>query len=473
MFDRIGNRQASPYRREFLEIGFSSALSLSLAAPRASRSLAAESKTTTDPFSSLPRAKGVLFVFLTGGVSHVDTFDMKPDAPAEVRGSFAPIATNVPGIQLCEHLPQLAARTDRLAIVRTMHCSPSLGAHETGTHAMLTGINELPAGVGLYASRNDWPCFAAGLNLVRPPANRLPSGFLVPHLKFNGAAYCGQNGGFLGALHDPWLLSSDPNHAQYRGDQSLVLPTDVSIRQFDRRRAILRAMDGHQQPFESHPPVRQFVDQQTKACETLLSGRFAKTLDLSGEPLPLRDRYGRHIFGQTLLLARRVLQAGVPIAQANMGFAGQWDTHTSNCPNLKQYLLPPLDQAFSALLDDMAASGMLDEYLVVLTGEFGRTPKLGGNVGTPTFSPDGRDHWTQCFTSVFAGGGVRGGQTIGRSDGIGAFPITDAYTPADLGATIYQSLGVDPSTEIHDRLGRPQRLNVGTPMSSLFTAREV
>ena len=215
------------------------------------------------------------------------------------------------------------------------------------------------------------------------------------------------------------------------------MPEGLSVSRFDSRRALLAEIDRQCAVLDAHSVVRQFNAQQQAACDTLTAGRLAKAFTLDDESAALRDRYGRHMFGQSLLLARRVLQAGVPMVQANMGFAGQWDTHSNNCTGLKQNLLPPLDRAFAALLEDMQSLGMLDETLVILTGEFGRTPKLGGNVGTPTFSPDGRDHWTQCFSSVFAGCGVHGGRTIGTSDKTASFPMTKAFDPRDMGATVY------------------------------------
>lgn len=438
--------------------------------------LAAQSRSAEanrKPAAPVPRAKSVLLIFLTGGPSHIDTFDMKPDAPAEIRGPFTPIATETPGISICEHLPLLARQTGKLAIVRTMNCSPALGAHETGTHAMLTGNDALPPGASLYASRHDWPCYAAGLNYVRPGSADLPSGVHLPVLMhFMGAPYCGQNAGMLGAQHDPWQLRRDPNDAKYNGDDALVMPAGLSVERFDSRRALLSQIDQQRAALDSHPAVRQFNIHQRAACDTLTAGRLNKAFALADEPAELRDRYGRHMFGQSLLLARRVLQAGVPIVQANLGYAGQWDTHANNFNGLKQSLLPHTDRAVAALLADMHSLGMLDEVLVILTGEFGRTPKIGGNVGTPTFSPDGRDHWTQCFTSVFAGCGVHGGRTIGTSDKTASFPITRSYSPADMGATVYGALGVDRETEVHDQLGRPLRLNAGQPISPLYSAEQ-
>ncbi len=467
-----GGSRRSLSRRDVLEVGFSSALSLALAPLLAARSRG-ETSVPAVGGAAVPRAKSVLLVFLTGGPSHLDTFDLKPDAPAEIRGPFQPIATDVPGTFFCEHLPELAKHASKLAIVRSMHCNPALGAHETGTHAMLTGNNELPPGAGLYASRHDWPCFASGLDFVRPSTAELPSGvMLATHMNFNGAAYCGQNAGMLGARHDPWQLRSNPSNKKYSGDESLIMPAGLSASRLSHRRALLAEIDQQRATLSAHSAVQQFTTHQQADCDTLSAGRLARAFALDDEPAELRDKYGRHLFGQSLLLARRVLQAGVPIVQANMGYAGQWDTHSNNFSGLQQNLLPPLDRALSTLLADMKSLGLLDETLVIITGEFGRTPKIGGNVGTPTFSPDGRDHWTQCFTSVFAGCGVHAGRLIGASDKTASLPTTRAYSPADLGATVYRALGVDPATEIHDQLGRPLRLNTGQPIAALFHGGE-
>ena len=213
----------------------------------------------------------------------------------------------------------------------------------------------------------------------------------------------------------------------------------------------------------------EFAGQQKKAFEMLASGRLAPAFDLDREPDRVRDRYGRHLFGQSLLMARRLLQAGVPIVQANMvlGYSFAWDTHNANCRLLKEMLLPPLDQSVSALLDDLESTGLSDDVLVVMLGEFGRTPKLGGTV-TGGVDPTGRDHWTSCFPAVFAGAGVRGGQTIGVSDRFAAYPKTTPYAPSDLGATIFAALGLDLSSELRDRLSRPLPLTVGRPITAVF-----
>ena len=215
--------------------------------------------------------------------------------------------------------------------------------------------------------------------------------------------------------------------------------------------------------------MAEYGSQQKQALSMLTASAIGRAFAIDREPTRVRERYGRHMFGQSLLLARRLVEAGVPIIQANMGTMNNWDTHTQNFTQLKDRLLPPLDRGVSALLDDLATRGLLDETLVVMVGEFGRTPKIGGVVGT-AFVPDGRDHWAGVFSALFAGAGVRGGQVIGSSDKIGAYPASNPYFPSSLGATIYRALGVDPASMVADRLGRPMQLNEGEVIAPLFSA---
>jgi uncharacterized protein (DUF1501 family) len=215
--------------------------------------------------------------------------------------------------------------------------------------------------------------------------------------------------------------------------------------------------------------MTEYASQQKRALSMLTASAIGRAFAIDPEPTRVRERYGRHMFGQSLLLARRLVEAGVPIVQANMGHMNNWDTHDKNFTQLKDRLLPPLDQGVSALLDDLGTRGLLDETLIVMVGEFGRTPKIGGNVGTPTFVPDGRDHWAGVFSALFAGAGVRGGQVIGSSDKIGAYPANNPYFPSNLGATIYRALGVDPASMVADRLGRPMQLNEGEVIAPLFS----
>jgi len=445
-------------RREVLQVGYSGFLGLGLPSLLHGRTAATLAKTG--------RARSVLFIYLTGAPSHIDTFDPKPDAPAEVRGTFRTIATRTPGVQFSEHLPRVAQRSHHLAVVRTM--TQGEIDHERGSHTILTGTDKLPPGANNLASRNDWPCFAGGLDCLRPARDGVPSGVLLPTHLGGGIAYSGQHAGILGAKHDPWIVTLDPNNPM-AGVQEDRLPLGLRVERLDDRRALLAQIDRQRTALTGLARQGQFTEFQKSALSVLTSGQLASAFALDREPDRVRERYGRHLFGQGLLLARRMVQAGVPVIQANMGTTNVWDTHNKNCQGLKDYLLPPLDQAFSALLDDLEAEGLLDQTLVILTGEFGRTPKLGGNVGTQFYDPDGRDHWAPAFSSVFAGAGVRGGQVIGKTDRIGAFPMTQSYWTSDLGATIYTALGVDPQSLVSDQQGRPLRLNNGKVIQPLYT----
>jgi hypothetical protein len=248
----------------------------------------------------------------------------------------------------------------------------------------------------------------------------------------------------------------------------LTLPDGFSVERLNRRRSLADEFGALHDQWTARAERDPFADQHSVAYNILLNGKVAQAFRIQEEPDAVRDRYGRHMYGQSLLLARRLVQAGVPIVQVNMGHVQTWDSHGDIFNRLKKDLLPPTDRGVSALLDDLAAMGLLDETLVVMTGEFGRTPKLGTSAGSTT---TGRDHWSAVFSAVFAGAGVRGGQVIGQSDKNGAYPATRAYSTGDLGATIYQALGVDPDTEVGDRLNRPIRLIRGEPIAPLYTGK--
>jgi len=294
----------------------------------------------------------------------------------------------------------------------------------------------------------------------------VPAGVNLPTFLVEGPlTWPGQHAGFLGPKHDPWQITRDPNASNFRVD-SLRLAPGIEVGRLNDRRALLETVSRQQAHLASTAAARRLEDQQRLAFSVLTSGQVARAFELDREPVAVRERYGRHAFGQSLLLARRLVQAGVPVVQANMGRVQNWDTHAENFSRLKNQLLPPLDQGVAALLDDLEATGLLAETLVLLLGEFGRTPKISTVPGAKT---PGRDHWAPCFFGLFAGAGVRGGQVIGRSDKIGAYPATTPYAPDDVGATVYHILGVDPSVEVRDRQGRPVRLNRGDVMSALFT----
>jgi hypothetical protein len=443
-------------RRECLQVGFSTYLGLGLPQILSAKAESRSVKT---------KHKSVILIFLTGAPSHIDTFDPKPDAPAEIRGSFSTIATSVNGIRICDPLPLLAARAHKYAIIRSMtHSTP---VHEIGTHFLLTGIDALPTGSTHMASRNDWPNYASGLDVVRPRTDGIPNGVLLPTYLNAGYGFSGQYGGLLGAKYDPWHIRKDPNAGDFRleDDSSMGL----SVPQIQDRKALLESIDQQRRGWEQLIEQKQFSNRQERAFEVLSSGRLSNAFSIDREPEKVRNAYGRHLFGQSLLLSRRLIEVGVPFVQAHMGSMNQWDTHTKCCETLKNNLLPPLDRGVSALLDDLDARGLLEETQVVMVGEFGRTPKLGTDNGGNITAKDGRDHWAGAFFTVIAGGGVKGGQVIGSTDKNGAYPAIQPYNPSDLGATIYSALGIDPGTEVHDRQGRPLRLNNGTPIAALYS----
>ncbi len=444
-------------RRELLQVGYSGLLGIGLPSLLASRAHAS---------ATGGRGKSVILIFLTGAPSHIDTFDPKPEAPAEVRGSFRPIDTVAPGVRVCEPLPLLAARADRWAVVRSM--THGLPSHEHATHMVLTGIDKMPPGATHMASRNDWPCFASGLDFVRPRQDGVPNGVMLPTYLNNGYGFSGQNAGVLGAKYDPWHITQDPNDPGFRLE-SLQLPAGLTAERLDQRRGLLAEIDAQHARIEREAAQNAFGGMQHKAFTMLTSGKVKQAFAMDREDPRVRDRYGRHMFGQSLLLARRLVQAGVPIVQANMGHMNNWDTHSDNCKQLETRLLPPLDRAVSALLDDLGTLGLLDETLVVMVGEFGRTPRMGRDNGGGITAASGRDHWAGVFFALFAGAGVQGGQAIGKSDKIAAYPASRGYYPSDIGATIYTTLGLDPASTVYDSLGRPLELNRGELIKPLFS----
>jgi uncharacterized protein (DUF1501 family) len=446
-------------RRELLQVGSSALLGIGLPSLLAGRAAAAADR-TAGRAARAPRS--VILIFMSGGTSHHDTFDPKPDAPDAIRGEFATIPTRVPGLRTCEHLPRLAARADKYALVRTL--SHREFNHLVACHHATTGHPQPGAFFDKVASRDDWPCFAGGLDYLRPRGDGIPSGVNLPTYFMEGAlTWPGQHAGILGPRHDPWQITQDPNRPDFRVD-SLRLAPSLEVERLNDRRALLAQVDRQRAGLADLAAARRLSDQQQLAYAMLTSGQVARAFEVDREPAAVRDRYGRHSFGQSLLLARRLVQAGVPVVQANMGRVQNWDTHTTNFRRLKDALLPPLDRGVAALLDDLEATGLLQETLVVLLSEFGRTPRITG-------SPPGRDHWAPCFFGLFAGAGVRGGQVLGRSDRIGAFPATAPYSPDDVGATVYHTLGVDPASEVRDRQSRPVQLNRGEVMQALFTGR--
>ncbi len=443
-------------RRAALQVGYSGAMGLGLA-PFMSRAAAAKATQRERP----RRAKHVIVIFLTGAPSHHDTFDMKVDAPAEVRGEFKAIDTRTPGLQVCEHLPLLAQRSEHYAIVRSL--SHKDNNHLMSTHHVLTGHLQPGAFFDKVASRDDWPCYSAALDYLRPRGDALPSGVNLPtFLMQNPLTWPGQHAGLLGPKHDPWQITGDPNSSEFRVD-ALQLSEGINVDRFQDRQSLLAQLNAQQQRLSESAECRQLTGQQELIFSLLSTSKLSKAFELNHESDATRDRYGRNTNGQSLLIARRLVQVGVPLVQVNMGRVQTWDNHGNIFPTLKDRLLPPVDHGVSALLDDLVSTGLLDDTFVMLLGEFGRTPKIN--------LQQGRDHWGPCFFGLFAGAGVQGGQVIGKSDAIGAYPITQPYSPDDIGATLYHLLGVDPASELRDRLNRPLQLNHGALIEPLFSGR--
>ena len=407
------------------------------------------------------RAKSCILVFAWGGPSHLDTWDMKPEAPEDIRGEFRPIATRTPGLQICEHFPKLARQTHRLTVIRSMsHDDP---AHLSTVHRMQTGhLAPRPKSDADGPSSNDWPHLGSVVARLLPPRGALPPAVIMPwivsHPAAPGGKAPGQHGGWLGSRFDPFLVEGDPNSDAFRVG-GMSLPEGVD---FDRLAARRRLLDeasldlggGSQSAWDGF---------QARAMSALESAEARGAFELAREDPRLRDRYGRHIHGQCLLLARRLVEAGVRLVTVNWHDDGQafWDTHGNNFPALKQRLMPPTDQGLSALLDDLDSRGLLDETLVVWVGEFGRNPRINRQSA-------GREHWPRCYCAVMAGAGVPGGQIYGASDRLGAYPTSDLVRPEELAATMLHALGVSASSELADALGRPMRVSEAEPVLALL-----
>jgi hypothetical protein len=440
-------------RREAMQIGYSGLMGLGLPSLLKSR-LLAQSQTTP---------KSIIIVFLTGAPSHHDTFDMKPDAPAEIRGEFKTTATSTAGLHVCEHLPKLAAIADKYAVVRSL--SHKDNNHLMSTHYVLTGEWQPGGFFDKVASRTDWPSYAGGLAYMRPRNDGIPSGVNLPtFLQSSTLTWPGQHAGALGPNFDPWQITKDPNKADFKVD-NLSLAPGVDLQRLESRHTLVSQLNKQQDRLSTTQVAQRMTSEQDLAYSILSSRKLAQAFELKHEKDSLRDQYGRHTYGQSLLLARRLVEVGVPIVQVNMGSVQTWDNHGDIFKTLKDRLLPPTDQGVAALITDLDQRGLLDDTLVMMLGEFGRTPKINAKAG--------RDHWGPCFYALFAGAGVQGGQVIGKTDKHATYPSTQPYSPEDIGATVYSLLGIPPDTVVRDRFNRPMLLNQGEIISPLFTGHDI
>lgn len=454
-------------RRKFLQVSAAGVVGTGLPI---SSCLSARASDVADRSGS-GKAKSVLIVMLSGGPSQLDMLDPKPSAPAEIRGEFSTIATTIAGERVCEHLPKLAQQTDRWSIVRTLaHREHN---HLLATHVALTGRpTPLPRGgsdLDRVETRNDFPNYASALDFIRPKQDGIPTGVSLPNYLIEGPlTWPGQHAGFLGPKHDPWQIKKDPNEADFRMD-ALSLPAEMTLPRIQSRRALLDEMNHGRSSLAGSSSAHAFRQQQHIAFNLLTSGRITEAFEIHREADAVRDRYGRNKFGQSLLLSRRLIEAGVPIVQATMGIVQTWDTHTDNWGKLKNTLLPQLDRGLAALMDDLIASGLLEQTLVIVMGEFGRTPKIST---LPGQTIPGRDHWAHAYSGLFAGAGVLGGQIVGQTDDVAAYPKSNPWSPADICTTIFNALGVQHDVTLNDPLNRPHHLLNGNVISPLYTGRE-
>jgi hypothetical protein len=463
-----------------IQAGSIGLMGLGLADVAAARSLA--DRALAAPSKSAPR-KSVIFVFLNGGISHQDSFDLKPDAPDAVRGEFRPIATRTAGIDICEHLPLLALQSERYALLRSIASGSS--EHGEACHMLFTGRLDFPAGFSQarVPTPNEWPSLASQITYLTKGRDNLPPAAVLPQPSVNEANIFrpGQYAGKLGPKYEAWHLhvaaacalgnGACPNCFRFEGAPykhgsstifempTLSLPEGGRFR-LDNRVALLANIERQQRRLERGAEQARLDRSRQQAISVLADPRVQQAFDVERADPQLLVRYGKNKFGLSLLMARRLVEAGVNMVQVNLGKNSSWDTHRRNFPNLKDNLLPYMDRAVSGLLDDLAESGLLDSTLVVVSGEFGRTPKINAD--------GGRDHWGPVMTSLFAGAGVRGGNVIGASDKIAAQPSADRHTIENLAATVLNTLGIPRDAQWIDFDGRPHEVYRSEPVSGLM-----
>ncbi|MEY4567033.1 MAG: hypothetical protein RLY14_2003 [Planctomycetota bacterium] len=452
-------------RRQWIRIGGLGSCGLSLPQLWAGRARASTQPVDESLKSSFGKAKSCIILFMLGGPPQHETWDPKPNAPAEVRGELGSIPSATPGLHVGSLMPLTAKLTEHISVLRAM--STDDNAHSSSGYWMLTGYPHSPKNSenALPGAPNDWPCTASVVRHLRGDRTSLPGAVRLPEDIWNTGRipWPGQDAGWLGDQADPWLLLCDPNKKDFHvGDISLQ--ADISTQRFQGRRGLLDQMNRQLEQAQKTGEVQRWSQLQKKALSLLQSDESKKAFAIDSETDAMRDRYGRNRFGQSVLLARRLVESGVSLVQVNWTrwenddtSSPAWDTHQRNSQRLKEALMPPMDQAYSALLEDLQQRGMLDETLVVWMGEFGRSPKING--------AGGRDHWGHVFSAALAGGGCKGGVVYGQSDSQGAYPLEGRVEPQDLTATIFHCLGYTPETELVDKFGRPLVISKGHPIA--------
>jgi hypothetical protein len=445
-------------RREWLRAGALSAVGLTL--PQ----LLAAPASGQDEGNSFGRAKSCILCFMWGGQPHLDLYDLKPDAPVDLRGECQPISSSVPGTLLGDPIPMIAARAHKFALVRSVTHPDS--THTIAMHYMMTGYRHRRPATNPMNAPDDFPCFGAVVKKLRPSVGSLPSGISLnaPGLEVPlGHIFPGFFAGFLGSGFDPMFVTEDPAAENFRAVQQVE---GEALQQLHRRAELLDELDAFRRQQDFDQRVSQASLFHAKALDLITSAEARRALDLQQEPSRVREQFGNSSFGQGCLLARRLIEAGVKLVTVNWArtyqpsVADLWDTHARHFPLLRQRLSPAFDRGLSALLDDLDERGLLDETLVVVMSEFGRTPKINAN--------GGRDHWPGCNSVLLAGAGIRGGAVLGASDGLAMYPSSDAVGPEDLAATIYHALGMPLLSQVVDHAGRPMPICTGRPLMQLF-----
>ncbi len=446
-------------RRKLLQIGGQGMLGLNL--PRLLQAADA-------PNASPARAKRVIFLFQWGGPSHLDTFDMKPGAPDEIRGPIRPISSVIPGQPVGEHFPEMAKRMDRVTLIRSM--THTMKNHNSAGYYALTGQAPPSDDQRLRDSIDLWPAYGSVVDKLAPTRGELPTSVSYPFTISDGSVTPGQHASFLGKRHDPFFFKEDPNQPGFRLPE-LSLPKQLQIDRMQRRRGLQQLVDQQARLLERSLEAQGFDDYYETAISMLTSPRVRDAFDIEQEPDSIRDRYGRTTYGQSCLLARRLVEAGVKFVTVYFSQSiggrrvndGGWDTHgfddTRMFEIVDKFQHPLTDQTLPALLDDLEERGLMEDTLVLWMGEFGRTPRINKNIS--------RDHWPQCYTALLAGGGVKRGYVHGASDEYGMYPEKHPVRPEDLAATVYSLLGIDPNTEVHDRGNRPLAI-AGKPVTEIF-----
>jgi hypothetical protein len=469
----------SPTRRELLRVG-----SLGIGALGLPHFLAFQAKAGAAASQKYAGAKGFgkakscIMIFLQGGPSHIDIWDPKPDAPDNIRGLFKPIKTKIPGTHIGEHMPMMAGALDKATLIRSMSYTPNgLFNHTAAIYQMLTGYppdKVSPSGQLEPPSPADFPTAGSHISKLIPMKEpMLPFVELPRPLQESGIIGKGGAAGFLGKAYDPYRLYQDP--AMEIKLEDLALRKDVPPDRLRDRFELLKGVNGSMKDLEKALDDFAVDEYYGKAYDLVLSGRARDAMDLSKEQDKVRERYGRHTFGQSLLMARRLIEAGTKFAQVNWPSVANgnpettaWDTHAANFGPLKNLHCPKLDRALSALLEDMDQRGLLEETLVIAVGEFGRSPRMGVSTSGNSNSPDGRDHWPYCYSAVVAGAGIGRGVQYGESDATASSPKEKPVHPNDLLATMYYALGIDPEMEIRNHLNQPRELVKGKIVTGLF-----